>query len=330
MKVAIIGAGIAGLGCGRELLSSGIESMIFEATSEVGGRCITKRVGPYVVDTGATSIAPRNMRVANAMLRELDCSELIKVEKPIYVHQYGRIMPGDPTRSAIDRYTYRTGNGTLPHLLSDGLDIRLNHAITMRDILVRRDFEIAGEHFSHVVVTPPVTQALDMLRGLGEGRGLANCVYRPCLSIALGFDKPVEPLPYHAFVDPEQRHPLTWVSIESVKSPDRAPEGHTAMVAQMSPAFSRERFESSDERIVGETLDYVQRLFGVSFASAAVSDVTRWQYSQPETTAQFDSVNRPGDRVIVASDGVMSGRVEYAYEAGVKAAHMIREQREAA
>ncbi|MBV6458584.1 MAG: hypothetical protein HONBIEJF_01716 [Fimbriimonadaceae bacterium] len=264
------------------------------------------------------------------MLRELDPSDLVKVEKPIYVHQFGRIMPGDATRGAIDRYIYRSGNGTFPKLLAQGLQIRLNSPIDTNDILVKRDFEIAGDHFSHVVVTPPVTKAIEMLRALGEGRGLANCVYRPCLSVSLGFDKPVEPLPYHAFVDPDQRHPLTWVSIENVKSPDRAPEGHTAMVAQMSPAFSRQRFESSDERIIDETLDYVQRLFGSSFSSAVVSDVTRWLFSQPETTAQFDSVNRSGDRVIVASDGVMAGRVEYAFEAGVKAALMIEQQREAA
>jgi predicted NAD/FAD-dependent oxidoreductase len=56
-----------------------------------------------------------------------------------------------------------------------------------------------------------------------------------------------------------------------------------------------------------------------------VAAVKRWRYSQPEMTALFDNVNRPGSRILIAGDGVMGGRTEYAYDAGIKAARMMEE-----
>lgn len=330
MRVAVIGAGIAGLACARELARHGIHAAVFEATSELGGRCATVRLGPYVFDSGATSIAPRQMSIAQVMLQELPQDDLVLVEKPIYIHQFGRIAPGDPTRNGTPRYCYRSGNQQLAALLADGLDIRLDSPIDKESILTRTDYQIAGERFSHVVVTPPVAQAIELLRALGEGRGLGNIYYRPCISVLLGYDKPIGPLPYHAILNPEQRHPLTWVSIENAKSPDRAPEGHTAMVAQMNVAFSREYMEAEDATIVTETVDHVSRLFGSDFREAQACKVVRWPYSQPETAAVFDAVNRPQDRVLIASDGVTAGRVEYAFEAGTRVAQIIRRHVEAA
>ena len=42
-KVVIVGAGLAGLTCAYRLKQAGISTIIYEATSRVGGRCWTKR-----------------------------------------------------------------------------------------------------------------------------------------------------------------------------------------------------------------------------------------------------------------------------------------------
>lgn len=44
MKVSIIGAGTAGLGCARKLEEFGIEAIIYEARNRIGGR--VSRAGP--------------------------------------------------------------------------------------------------------------------------------------------------------------------------------------------------------------------------------------------------------------------------------------------
>jgi len=88
-------------------------------------------------------------------------------------------------------------------------------------------------------------------------------------------------VPYHALIEPEQRHPLTWLSIESAKCDDRAPAGGSALVAQLSPAYSKQNYEGEDEQIVTDTLDYLSRLYGDAWRNPVVTDVKRWRYSLP-------------------------------------------------
>src|SRR5689334_17838408 len=52
MKVIIVGAGLAGLVCGRELLARGVEVTVLEASDGVGGRVRTDRVQDCLVDRG--------------------------------------------------------------------------------------------------------------------------------------------------------------------------------------------------------------------------------------------------------------------------------------
>lgn len=324
MRVGIVGAGAAGLAAARELRGQGHAVVVFEKSRGFGGRIATRRVGPYTFDTGATSIAPRGKSIEQVMLHELDTSELILVEKPIYVHQYGRIFPGDMARSHVPRYTYVSGNTKFAKLLAEGLDVRLEATVD-RLRSKNGEVEILGEAFDAVILTPPIPQSEELLATIGETRRFANVRYRPCLSVLLGFAAEMPEVRYHAIIDTEQRHPLTWLSLESVKCPFRAPAGHTAMVAQLGPAYSRQFFESPDTAIIEDTVAQVERLYGPAFSVPDAAEVKRWRYSQPETTTTFESVNRPGSRVVIASDGVTGGRVELAYEAGVMAAKLLSE-----
>ncbi|MBI5707577.1 MAG: FAD-dependent oxidoreductase [Armatimonadetes bacterium] len=322
MRVGIIGAGVAGLAAGRTLKALGHEAVLFEAMSHAGGRLASRAVDGYIFDTGPSSIAPRGTALEQAIRHELSTSGLHRIQRPIFVHTGLRVVSGDPVKNAVERFAYVEGNQVLADRLAEGLDLRLS--VEVPELAKNHvGYECAGEDFDALILTPPAPIAKPLLLTVGEGRHLANTSYRPCLSVLLGFEEDLPPLSYHAILDPEQRHPLTWLCIESEKCPGRAPEGCTAMVAQLSPEFSKRHFETEDETVVSATLDFVSRLFGPGFGSCAVSGVVRWRYSQPETTSVFESANVPGNRVVVAGDGVMGSRLELAYESGVKAAHWL-------
>lgn len=51
-KVAIIGAGLAGLCCARQLSADGISCQVFEADDRVGGRIVTDRQDGFLLDRG--------------------------------------------------------------------------------------------------------------------------------------------------------------------------------------------------------------------------------------------------------------------------------------
>lgn len=335
MRVAIVGAGISGLACARKLVRDGHEVVVFEKSRAFGGRCATRRIGPYTFDTGATTIAPRGKAIEKTMLEELDTTDLVRVERPIYVHKSLRVEPGDPTHNKQARYTYRTGINKLGKMLGEGLDIRFEHTVEKFKKgaegfrLSCRTVKSAekSDPFDALVIAIPSPQAQALLTVSGESRSIDYVRYRPCLSVLLGFDQLLNNPPYHALIEPEQSHPLTWVSLESVKSPDRAPAGHTAMVVQLSPAYSRLHYETEDDVIVNATLQYLARLYGEGFAKAEVSDVKRWRYSLPENIGMFTSANPPGTKLLLAGDGLLGGRVEYAYETGILAADRLLESK---
>jgi predicted NAD/FAD-dependent oxidoreductase len=61
-KVAVIGAGIAGLACARELQSRGISVDIFEKSSGPSGRMSTRRTQDWSADHGAQYFTARDPR----------------------------------------------------------------------------------------------------------------------------------------------------------------------------------------------------------------------------------------------------------------------------
>lgn len=68
-RVAVIGAGISGLSCARELLVRGYEPVVFEASGRLGGRCSSHstRIGWF--DDGAQVISGPTRLAAYAAQR---------------------------------------------------------------------------------------------------------------------------------------------------------------------------------------------------------------------------------------------------------------------
>ena len=95
------------------------------------------------------------------------------------------------------------------------------------------------------------------------------------------------------------------------------------MVIQLSPRFSLEHYTKPDEYVLEATLAFVRQLYGPQFGNPVQTHVKHWKYSQPDNIARFESVNLPGSRLLVASDGIVGGRIEEAYECGVRAAQML-------
>lgn len=323
MRVGILGAGLSGLAAARALGKAGHEIAVFEGEPYPGGRVSTVALGPYVFDPGATSFAPRGKALEQVILDELPTDDLVRIEKPIYIHEALRPRPGDQAKNAIGRYTYRSGNRSLAELLARGVDVRYGRKLDEIKKLSEGGYLLDNDFFEAVILTPPAPETLALLQASGEHRPIGYVFYRPCLSLLLGYTLELPEIKYHALLDPEQRHPLTWLSVESAKSAGRAPDGHTALVAQMSPQFSTTHFESPDQLVIELTVDYIQRLYGVKWRTPAVASVVRFRHSQPESIAGFEAVNRPGATLIIAGDSLVGSRAEHAYESGMRAAQSL-------
>src|SRR4029077_17575530 len=74
--VIVIGGGIAGLGAAVRLKDRGLQPLVLEAESRVGGRMTTDRVNGFVIDRGVTLFgnAFGSMR---ALVKRLSLSSLV-------------------------------------------------------------------------------------------------------------------------------------------------------------------------------------------------------------------------------------------------------------
>jgi len=317
MRVGIVGAGIAALGAARTLRAKGYETVLFEKSRGPGGRCATRRKDGFFWDSGATTIMPRGKTLERVMLEELSTEGLVEVQKPVYTHTNLRATPGDPNRGGR-RFVYANGINELPKRLAEGLDVRTQATIERIEREGDR-YRLADETFDAVILTPPTPQTSLLLWSLGEQRPLANVRYRACISVMLGYDHCLPETPYFALLDPEQRHPLTWLSIESAKDSSRKP----SIVAQLSREASVREYERTDEELVQMVSTYIVRLFGEQCLQPTASDVMRWKYSQPESYSDVETANPAGSTLLIAGDSLLGGRVEDAYEVGVRVANRL-------
>lgn len=321
-----MGAGLAGLLAARTLSAAGVSTVVLEKSGGVGGRIATRRVEGFTFDTGATHLVPREPEMAAAMdLVPAGGEAALRIERPVYTHQYGRISPGDASRSRVPRMAYRDGNTRLAKNLADGLDVRLNARVETIEAVgaaPEAGYRVGEHEADAVILTAPVPQCEALLGPLGEGRAIGHVRYRQCLSVLLGFEGAID-RPFSALLDPEQRHPLTWLSLEHLKVPGRAPEGTSALVAQMSRQYSQDWYDADDEVIVNDVTAHLRHLLGPGLGERRVGQVKRWRYSQPEATAMFETANPPRTRLLIAGDGVAGGRAERAAAVGVQAAERL-------
>ena len=73
VDVVVIGAGLSGLVCARELAAAGATVRVVEARDRVGGRTFSREVGGEVADLGGEWLAPTQPLVLG-LARELGVS----------------------------------------------------------------------------------------------------------------------------------------------------------------------------------------------------------------------------------------------------------------
>ncbi|MDX2777435.1 NAD(P)/FAD-dependent oxidoreductase, partial [Streptomyces caniscabiei] len=126
--VLVVGAGVAGLACARDLVAAGVGVRVLEAGDEVGGRMRSDRVEGFVVDRGFqvvnTSYPQLRRRVTLKDLRPRPFTPGVLVHGPS-----GRLRFSDPTRRP------RTLSDLLPGRLAGPRDLAALGLLSARDML---------------------------------------------------------------------------------------------------------------------------------------------------------------------------------------------------
>jgi hypothetical protein len=338
MQIAVVGAGAAGLAAARALRQRHptLAITLYEKSRGLGGRAATRRRDGFAFDHGAQVIKAPSDAVRRLLLEELDARDLLVIDRPVWTFDgAGSVAAGDAALNAETSYYYRDGNNRLGKLLGEGLDVR--RAVRIGAIRHGSAFELYDTDGQSVgaadavLFTAPAGQSaeivaaseLDAALKQQLAAELARGVYRRCISIALAYAQPLE-RPYYALINADRTHPMAWLALEHTKGSERCPTGHSLLIAQMAPAWSKANWDAPVDEIGPQVATLVSEILGEDLRRPLWWDRQGWRYSQPDASCDFAALNSTGSGLFFAGDfAAGQGRVHLALESGWHAATLI-------
>jgi predicted NAD/FAD-dependent oxidoreductase len=172
-----------------------------------------------------------------------------------------------------------------------------------------------------VVVTAPVPQALELLRGIalpdGMRADLEAVAYAPCFAVLAGY--PDAPAPAWPGVRLPDHPDLAWIANDGAKR--YAGSDGTVLVLHATPAFTRRRYDDPPAAVVADLLRAASAVVPWA-ARPAWTDHQRWRYALAEAPHPERAL-RVADGLVLCGDGFGGdggGRLESAYLSGLAAA----------
>ena len=318
-RIAIVGAGIAGLACAAALHGAGAQVTLFDKGRRIGGRLATRRTQGLMFDHGAQYAAchdPAFAAVMSAMAASGDAA--------LWPASGDGHWCGVPGMSALAGHIERQGIGTMRtarhvaflHPEADGWMVRHRNAETTPPGLVSDcGGELAGP-FDRVAVAIPAPQAAGLLRPHGFANEAARAGMAPCWAMMLAFPE-AEPAPDVMRLD---NGPLRWIARASSR-PGRAamPE---CWVAQAGPEWSREHLEDPPDAALAALQAAFRTATGID-ATPSYAAVHRWRYAIADAPLGVPALWDAGAGLGVCGDWCLGARVEAAFLSGQALARMM-------
>ncbi len=126
-RVAVVGAGLAGLTCARVLADHNIDVTVFEKSRGLGGRCATRRDGPWRFDHGAQYFTIRDSRLLPHIHAWQQQGVIASWQGSLAVRENGAWQAA---KAGVRRWVAVPGMSALGAHLAQDLEVQLNTAVT--------------------------------------------------------------------------------------------------------------------------------------------------------------------------------------------------------
>lgn len=320
-RVAIVGAGLAGLEAAAELQRRGFEVRLFDKGRGPAGRISTRRTPELAVDHGAQYFTARS-ELFRGEVEEWVRAGCAAVWEPRWATQRTARQPdpaetryvGAPRMSSIARHLARDAQVAcgvrIDALKRDGAQWRLidTHGIDHGS-------------FPLVVLTVPAPQAVPLLEHSPALRERAQAAhYDPCWASWVRLEEPLD-LPFDAGCPADER--LAWCARNDSK-PGR-PEGELWLL-HASPAFSHaheagpiQQPELVRRALTEAFLAWVER----PDARVSAYGAHYWRYARCAAPESSEPLWEPELGLGVCGDWCAGPRVEDAWTSGRRLAERI-------
>ena len=304
--VCVIGCGLSGIACARELTRAGLPPRIFEYQRASGGRLATRRFAAASFDHGAQYVTTRDPDFRRVL------------EAAAAAGFAGRWRPEWPGRDSTDGdlWVGVSGMSNLPRFLAQDLDVEYGARILRlergRDgwILID-DRGSAHLEFDLVVLALPAPVAAALA---APHSTLAERVWAvpmaPCWAAMAAFERPLVGVPDAAF---GQDPMLAWFARDGSK-PGR--EREDAWVLHAGADWSRTEFDQPAARVLEALLERFSERIGATLPPVVVSDYHRWRHARVERPLGEPFLWDRDAGIAFCGDWCLDARAEAAWRSG--------------
>jgi renalase len=329
-RVAIVGAGVAGLSAARALGAAGHQVAVFERGPRPGGRVATlfangvelPRIGTVdlAFDHGAqyfTVRDPRFARVVDEWTRER-----------IVAKWSGRIVAFDDegwedVEGGTERLVAVPSMSALSNHLSSGVNLQCNVRVAALEVssdsrttwrIRAQDTQVAGE-FDHVILAVPPRQARTLApAGTPLAAQLTAVEMKPCWAALVAFEESVTQRFDAAFV---AGSPLGWIARNGSKPKrDRTEAWVLHATKEWSAAHAGDRSDTVGPFLLEAFADLIRAGLPRPFFLAA----HRWREAVADPPLSVGALHDRERRLSVCGDWCAGSRIEGAFVSGLEAA----------
>lgn len=310
-RVAIVGAGLAGLTCANVLRRAGISVQVFEEDRNVGGRIATTCVGTDRFDHGAQYFCAQSSEFRSYLT---DASRLG------YADRWSPRLNGGMHRDAPSGEPWIVGTPGMSSIvrpLADKVRVALGRRV---QAIERRetgwhlwfDGEASAGPFEAVALAVPASVALRLLGRVDTLAGpLSQVRMLPCWALMVRIDDknfPAQDVFTHV------SEVVRWIARDNTK-PGRDPRGET-LVVHASPVWSLAAEQAEAEDVAAELWTEVAEALKLPPVRPARMLAHLWSQGVVEQALGQTHLYCSDSRVGAAGDWCLGGFAEHAFISG--------------
>jgi renalase len=336
-KIAIIGAGVAGLSCATVLQRAGMDVTVFEKSRGVSGRLSTRVVAEsetthaWQCDHGAQYFTARDPRFVTEVNRWLEAGVAQLWQPRLQTFDGETFLPKS---NDTERFVGYPRNNSPAKWLAQSLQVQAETTIIglqknqQQWQLSTKEHGVLPQLFDDVLLAIPAPQAAVLLTEVAPALAslCASVKMQPCFALMVQLYQPLSVAFDGLFINSGL---LSWIARDSAK-PGRASTAKSAQETWVLHASSQwsEAHVNDDKSIVAEhILAAFLTLVNADAVAVQSHTIHRWLYADcPQYLTrghEFDSSQHIG----LCGDWLNGGKVQGAWLSGYGLAHELLQHR---